>query len=71
MSEYGRSYLQAKIRQGTAHINRSEFTRALEITKAALGDPDEEQLSLVFSPFGLGAAGSGADFDFCREGAGA
>lgn len=31
MSEYGRDYLQAKIRQGVAHINRSEFGRALEI----------------------------------------
>ena len=31
MSEYGRVYLEAKIRQGTAHINRSEFGRALEI----------------------------------------
>jgi len=31
MSEYGREYLAAKIRQGVAHINRSEFGRALEI----------------------------------------
>lgn len=31
MSQYGRDYLQAKIRQGVAHINRSEFERALEI----------------------------------------
>ncbi|MDX1492564.1 MAG: hypothetical protein R3253_00715 [Longimicrobiales bacterium] len=31
MSEYGRDYLEAKIRQGVAHINRSEFGRALEI----------------------------------------
>ncbi len=31
MSAYGRDYLQAKIRQGVAHINRSEFGRALEI----------------------------------------
>lgn len=30
-SEYGRDYLEAKIRQGVAHINRSEFARALEI----------------------------------------
>lgn len=31
LSEYGRAYLQAKVRQGVAHINRSEFDRALEI----------------------------------------
>lgn len=31
MSQYGREYLQAKIRQGEAHINRSEYGRALEI----------------------------------------
>jgi hypothetical protein len=31
MDEYGRDYLEAKIRQGVAHINRSEFVRALEI----------------------------------------
>ncbi len=31
MSEYGRDYLQAKPRQGVAHINRSDFGRALEI----------------------------------------
>lgn len=31
MSEYGRAYLQGKIRQGEAHIERSEFGRALEI----------------------------------------
>lgn len=31
MSPYGRQYLDAKIRQGVAHINRSEFARALEI----------------------------------------
>ncbi|MGB1839684.1 MAG: hypothetical protein ACPHWZ_01135 [Longimicrobiales bacterium] len=31
MSEYGRAYLEAKVRQGTAHISRSEFGRALEI----------------------------------------
>lgn len=31
MSEYGRDYLEARIRQGVAHINRSEFARALEI----------------------------------------
>lgn len=31
MSEYGREYLQARIRQGEAHINRSEYGRALEI----------------------------------------
>lgn len=31
MSEYGRAYLDAKVRQGVAHIKRSEFARALEI----------------------------------------
>lgn len=31
MSGYGRNYLAAKLRQGVAHINRSEFARALEI----------------------------------------
>lgn len=31
LSDYGRDYLQAKTRQGVAHINRSEFGRALEI----------------------------------------
>lgn len=31
MSEYGRDYLEARVRQGVAHINRSEFARALEI----------------------------------------
>lgn len=31
MSEYGRAYLEARTRQGIAHINRSEFARALEI----------------------------------------
>ena len=31
MDEYGRAYLEAKIRQGIAHINRSEYGRALEI----------------------------------------
>jgi len=31
MSGYGRDYLEAKIRQGEAHIHRSEFGRALEI----------------------------------------
>ena len=31
MSDYGRAYLEAKVRQGTAHINRSEYGRALEI----------------------------------------
>lgn len=31
MSDYGRAYLEARIRQGVAHINRSEFARALEI----------------------------------------
>jgi len=31
MNEYGRDYLAAKIQQGIAHINRSEYGRALEI----------------------------------------
>lgn len=31
MSAYGRDYLAARLRQGVAHINRSEFARALEI----------------------------------------
>lgn len=31
MSQYGREYLQAKVRQGEAHVNRSEYARALEI----------------------------------------
>lgn len=31
MSEYGREYLQARVRQGEAHIERSEYGRALEI----------------------------------------
>lgn len=31
MSGYGRDYRDAKIRQGVAHINRSEYGRALEI----------------------------------------
>jgi hypothetical protein len=31
MDGYGRDYLEAKLRQGDAHINRSEFARALEI----------------------------------------
>jgi hypothetical protein len=31
MSPYGRAYLDAKVRQGIAHINRSEYGRALEI----------------------------------------
>lgn len=35
MSEYGRDYLQAKVRQGVAHINRSEFGRALEVFEEA------------------------------------
>lgn len=31
MSEYGRAYRDAKLNQGIAHVNRSEFARALEI----------------------------------------
>ena len=30
-SPYGRDYLAAKLRQGIAHVNRSEYARALEI----------------------------------------
>lgn len=36
MSEYGREYLEAKIRQGVAHLNRSEYGRALEIFEASV-----------------------------------
>jgi len=36
MSEYGREYLGARIRQGVAHINRSEFGRALEVFEEAV-----------------------------------
>lgn len=31
MSEYGRDYRDAKLRQGIAHVNRSEYGRALEL----------------------------------------
>ena len=31
MSAYGRDYLEARVRQGVAHVNRSEYGRALEI----------------------------------------
>ena len=31
MSQYGREFLDARIRQGVAHVNRSEYARALEI----------------------------------------
>ena len=31
MSQYGRDFLDARVRQGVAHINRSEYARALEI----------------------------------------
>lgn len=34
-SEYGRAYQQAKTRQGIAHINRSEYARALEVLEEA------------------------------------
>ncbi len=37
MSEYGREYLAAKIQQGVAHINRSEYGRALEIFEETVG----------------------------------
>lgn len=35
-SPYGRDYLRAKVRQGVAHINRSEYGRALEIFEEAV-----------------------------------
>ena len=40
-SEYGRDYTQARTRQGIAHINRSEYARALEVLEDAsnLGSP--------------------------------
>jgi len=31
MSEYGRAFRDARLRQGIAHVNRSEFGRALEV----------------------------------------
>lgn len=34
-SEYGREYQQGRTRQGIAHINRSEYARALEVLEAA------------------------------------
>lgn len=34
-SEYGRQYVEAKTRQGIAHINRSEYARALEVLEEA------------------------------------
>jgi hypothetical protein len=40
MSEYGRAYRDAKLNQGIAHINRSEFGRALEIFEE-VADMDE------------------------------
>jgi hypothetical protein len=36
MDGYGRDYLEAKIRQGVAHLNRSEFGRALEVFEEAV-----------------------------------
>ena len=39
MDTYGREYLEAKIRQGVAHINRSEFARALEIFEETVDMP--------------------------------
>ena len=36
MSPYGRDYLAARLRQGVAHMNRSEFARALEIFEEAV-----------------------------------
>ena len=37
MSEYGRAYRDAKLKQGIAHMNRSEFGRALEILEEVVG----------------------------------
>lgn len=34
-SEYGQAYQEAKTRQGIAHINRSEYARALEVLEEA------------------------------------
>jgi tetratricopeptide (TPR) repeat protein len=39
-SPYGRDYMEAKIRQGIAHLNRSEYGRALEIFEEVV-DMDE------------------------------
>jgi hypothetical protein len=36
MSDYGRAYLAAKIRQGVAHLNREEYARALEVFEEAV-----------------------------------
>lgn len=46
MSAYGRDYLEARIRQGIAHINRSEFGRALEIFEevADMREPGSQAL---------------------------
>lgn len=35
LDAYGRAYLDAKVRQGIAHINRSEYSRALEVLEEA------------------------------------
>jgi hypothetical protein len=37
MSVYGRAYRDAKLNQGIAHMNRSEFGRALEILEEVVG----------------------------------
>lgn len=44
MSAYGREFLQARIRQGVAHVNRSEYGRALEIFEgvAEMASPPPE-----------------------------
>jgi hypothetical protein len=36
LDAYGRDYLDAKVRQGIAHINRSEYGRALEVLEEAV-----------------------------------
>ncbi len=41
LSDYGRAYLQGRLNQGIAHIERSEYARALEVfeSAAAMRDP--------------------------------
>jgi hypothetical protein len=44
MSEYGRAFRDARLRQGIAHINRAEFGRALELFEEVIDmeDPSAE-----------------------------
>ncbi|MEM7414039.1 MAG: hypothetical protein AAF389_01000 [Gemmatimonadota bacterium] len=46
MNEYGRAFRDAKVRQGVAHLNRSEYARALEVFEevADLREPGAEGL---------------------------